>query len=612
MSGRFVRASKFRHVFGQPVKKELCYDNVRLTKNAWDSNLIKVNGKYLSVNWDSSGGGAFAVVPLHEMGKLPDQVPLFRGHTAAVLDTDWNPFDDDVVASASDDGKVGIWKVPAGFSMKKTLDEGEEIQDIAPRKMLSGHSKKVGHVLWHPVANNILASSSGDYTIKIWNVETEKCLFTLQHDDLITSFAFNYDGSRIASTSRNKKLRVWDIRNEKIITEGQGHTGAKSSRVVWLGNTERFVTTGFSRLSDRQFALWDCNDVAKGPINGFQFLDSSAGICMPFYDEGTHCLYLGGKGDGNIRYFEYTPEKDEFFALSEYQSVEPQRGLAFMPKRALSIKDHEVVRFYKTVNDSMVEPIQFFVPRRADTFQSDIYPLARAAEPSLSAEEWTDGKNAAPKVIDLQEVFDGKEARAVVDDREPEKERRAEKIAEEAEQQKKELEKQKLEREAKEREIEEQKKKEEEEGKVSSSSVPAKTEEMFESKGVQEFLSKSADAEEAESEDENEEWTEVKNEKPSAEKEQSKEPEPEVEAEAEVAETESETSDSGILAPEPSKVELEGDASIVRKIQVDNVEDTIVRLTQHVAALTVKVDKLVEQMEAKDQRISELEKLIAK
>ena len=41
------------------------------------------------MNWEASGGGAFAVIPLHEKGRLPEQIPLFRGHTAAVLDTDW-------------------------------------------------------------------------------------------------------------------------------------------------------------------------------------------------------------------------------------------------------------------------------------------------------------------------------------------------------------------------------------------------------------------------------------------------------------------------------------------------------------------------------------------
>jgi coronin-1B/1C/6 len=39
--------------------------------------------------------------------------------------------------------------------------------------------------------------------------------------------------------------------------------------------------------------------------------------------------------DGNIRYFEY--QNDEFWPLAEYKSVDPQRGVAFMPKRALSV-----------------------------------------------------------------------------------------------------------------------------------------------------------------------------------------------------------------------------------------------------------------------------------
>lgn len=41
------------------------------------------------MNWEAGGGGAFAVIPLHERGKLPERIPLFRGHTAVVLDTDW-------------------------------------------------------------------------------------------------------------------------------------------------------------------------------------------------------------------------------------------------------------------------------------------------------------------------------------------------------------------------------------------------------------------------------------------------------------------------------------------------------------------------------------------
>jgi coronin-1B/1C/6 len=52
-------------------------------------NSNKANPLFISVNWEASGGGTFAVIPINEKGRLPDQLPLFRGHTAVVLDTDW-------------------------------------------------------------------------------------------------------------------------------------------------------------------------------------------------------------------------------------------------------------------------------------------------------------------------------------------------------------------------------------------------------------------------------------------------------------------------------------------------------------------------------------------
>jgi coronin-1B/1C/6 len=103
-----------------------------------NTNLVKCNPKYLSVNWEASGGGAFAVIPLEERGKLPDVMPLFRGHTAAVLDHDWNPFNDDILASASDDGKVCLWRVPDNFTVRS---DAEEPEDVAPVGKLSGHGR---------------------------------------------------------------------------------------------------------------------------------------------------------------------------------------------------------------------------------------------------------------------------------------------------------------------------------------------------------------------------------------------------------------------------------------------------------------------------------------
>jgi len=412
MAGRFVRASKYRHVFGKSTRKDSCYDNLHISRNAWDTNLVKVNPEFLSVNWDASGGGAFAVIPLNERGKLPDVIPLFRGHTAAVLDTDWNPFNDRIVASASEDGKVFIWEVPEGFTL---YTDGEEVPDVSPVSKLGGHSRKVGQVLFNPAAENILASASGDFTIKLWDIGTGQSPLTLKHNDIVQSLSWNASGSMLVTTSRDKKIRVWDVRQERPVHEAPGHAGAKNSRAVWMGEHNRFATTGFSKMSERQIALWEPGN--PQPIGGFTMVDSMSGVFMPFWDDGSNCLYLAGKGDGNIRYYEYENEKFEY--LSEYKSPDPQRGLAFMPRRGINVHENEVMRAYKTVNDAYIEPISFTVPRRAETFQADIFPPAMGSKPAVSAQEWLDGKTGIPTKIDFESIYEGQAPKEVPSDYKP-------------------------------------------------------------------------------------------------------------------------------------------------------------------------------------------------
>lgn len=150
-------------------------------------------------------------------------------------------------------------------------------------------------MLFNPAAENVLASSSGDYTIKLWDVESGASKLSLKHRDIVQSMSWSADGSLLVTTNRDKKLRIWDARQEKPAHEVPGHAGAKNSRAVWMGEHDRIATTGFSRMSDRQLGLWDAR-VPKEPIGGFTILDSISGVCMPFWDDGTQCLYLAGKG----------------------------------------------------------------------------------------------------------------------------------------------------------------------------------------------------------------------------------------------------------------------------------------------------------------------------
>jgi len=403
---RFVRASKYRHVFGQPAKKEHTLDNVKVSGSAWDTNLVASSGSYISLNWNASGGGAFAILPLPSPfrpisgtfpSRLPDIIPLARSHSGTVLDTAWSPFNDSIVASGGEDGKVMIWKVEAsafdGWGQEHWVP-----QDFDPVSRIDCSARRIGQVLFHPTAEHVLAAASGDHVVKLWDLGSpESPKSTLGgHGDAIQSLAFNAVGNILVTTCRDRKIRLFDPRaGGEPVRVGEGHGGIKGARAVWMGEKDTFATTGFSRMSDRQVAIWDA-----GSLNNAKMitLDQTAGVVMPFWSDN-NVLFLAGKGDGNIRYYEY--ESDSLFALSEHKSSDPQRGMCFLPRRSLEVAECEIARAYK-VTASAIEPIAFIVPRKSDSFQSDIYPPAPSSEPSLTAGEFFSGKQPTLKLVSLE------------------------------------------------------------------------------------------------------------------------------------------------------------------------------------------------------------------
>lgn len=77
------------------------------------------------------------------------------------------------------------------------------------------------------------------------------------------------------------------------------------------------------------------------------------------------------------------------------------------------------MRAYKTVNDTYIEPISFTVPRRAETFQADIFPPAIGTKPACGAKEWLDGKTGIPAKLDLESIYEGSAPKEVSSDYKP-------------------------------------------------------------------------------------------------------------------------------------------------------------------------------------------------
>lgn len=55
-----------------------------------------------------------------------------------------------------------------------------------------------------------------DLKILIWNVGTAEVLFTINHPDLIWSVCWNWEGTRIVTTCKDKKIRIYDPRTGEM------------------------------------------------------------------------------------------------------------------------------------------------------------------------------------------------------------------------------------------------------------------------------------------------------------------------------------------------------------------------------------------------------------
>ncbi|KAI0983071.1 hypothetical protein GJ496_005806 [Pomphorhynchus laevis] len=390
-----IPKSRFRHVYGVSAKESNIYKNLKISKNTHDSNLSDVNQKFLAIAEESIGGGSFMVLKLSQARRIPTDFPSVKGHRAAVTDIMWNPFNPQQIASSSDDSIVRIWNIP---------EEGITKNLTNPCVELKSHSSRAAHIRWHTLAENIIASAGADKKIIVWDVNSLRPATAFGVlPDICYSIGWNYSGQLLGCTNKDRKLRIFDVRAEKVAVEAHGHSGIRSSKICFLKDEHILLTCGFSKHGSRQVALWDIRDMSESlAIN---IVDHGSGVMLVHYDPDLEIIYLIGKGDGNFRYYEIMKKEPYFYYLSEYVSSHPQRAFCAMPKLGLDFSKNEIARIYKLyATGSLCEPISIIVPRKSEQFQSDIYPDTLDCVPAMTAEEWLAGENRSPQFVSVKEL----------------------------------------------------------------------------------------------------------------------------------------------------------------------------------------------------------------
>ena len=138
--------------------------------------------------------------------------------------------------SGSDDKTVRLWDVETGRCLR----------------VLEGHTDSVWSVAWSADQRRAL-SGSGDKTVRLWDVETGRCLRVLEgHTDGVMSVAWSADQRRALSGSSDKTVRLWDVETGRCLRVLEGHT-ANVWSVAWSADQRRAL----SGSSDNTVRLWD-------------------------------------------------------------------------------------------------------------------------------------------------------------------------------------------------------------------------------------------------------------------------------------------------------------------------------------------------------------------
>jgi glucose repression regulatory protein TUP1 len=104
------------------------------------------------------------------------------------------------------------------------LSQAWDIKTRQIRTIFAGHEKDI-YSLDFARDGHTIASGSRDKTVRLWDLVTGDCHLVLTIEEDATTVVISPDTKLVAAGSLDKKVRVWEIETGYLLHRLEGHTG---------------------------------------------------------------------------------------------------------------------------------------------------------------------------------------------------------------------------------------------------------------------------------------------------------------------------------------------------------------------------------------------------